>query len=560
MRRRPNRETLVDRKNAAHLLFVIDHLRSKLESDSLHQGSDFAQSFGFVHPSRPGNEATLQHDHFRLPDGIIREEAFKRQQFQTDPGKTLRHRNAGDDRSAFVFLPQRLRLLLHTRKRQQRLDDIRLDRDVAHRDQDLGPPMSHADQSSHQTFVRQPQNALGRVQKVPRMVKGVKAHDVSVKHPLQKFLSAFQFPKDLRRREGNVDEEDHFDGPDGRSGVLFGIGDRNDREGMRPPPADDHFGLSARFAEHAGEERQVIIVDPDDVSARDELGDHLAESSVDFLVGVPPAVQPALIPIALQIGEGFVLGVDGGRRRRRRWSRPSVGGGRPPRGADALRSLPLVRLRRGHGARRHRVGSDLPLPLSPSVGRQIEQIDVVETGPQDLLAKAEVHEIQNAFRGHRRGHRRGRRSRSRSGPRPFHRGENVPLLDEKDGNAIHGPQHGPYRLPLVGIQEVLRRNAADRPDPARFSGGGDSVRFGFGDEGFGPASRPGGGLGVAGENDGEVVAYDVDGFARLGLRLRLWLGLSLVVNVEGIVVFVGFRDRIAVVVVVVSLCDRGGQE
>mmetsp|Transcript_43467 Transcript_43467/g.91313 ORF Transcript_43467/g.91313 Transcript_43467/m.91313 type:complete len:295 (-) Transcript_43467:1643-2527(-) len=294
------------------------------------------------------------------------------------------------------------------------------------------------------------------------MIEGMKSNNIRVEHSLQQRLTMFQFPEDLGGRERHMDEEDHANGRRWRRASICGgilpptLGQFLGRTGHheRPPTlrgstASHNRPLVPRLPQHPRQERQVIIVDPNDIPPRHQLGDLLAESFIHLDVGIPPVIEPTLIPIALQL-----------RRRsgiRRLGLRPR-------------RTLPFLRLRGGQRAGLDGIASrGIPLPLSPPVGRQIQQIHVVKTRPQDLLAKSQIHEVQQRF-----------------------------VLGEKDGDAVHPLEDSLYGRALEGVLEELRGDVGDGADPGGLARGGHAVEFGFGDEALGPARVPLGRDGIAG--------------------------------------------------------------
>mmetsp|Transcript_10215 Transcript_10215/g.22133 ORF Transcript_10215/g.22133 Transcript_10215/m.22133 type:complete len:704 (+) Transcript_10215:852-2963(+) len=332
----------------------------------------------------------------------------------------------------------------------------------------------------------------------------------------------FQLAKDLGGWEWNVDEEDHAY----RRGILGShefvqalLVDRaiGGYEGVASPilAAPDNIRFVPPLAEHARQQCQVIIVDPNDIPPRDERGDDLAKFLIDLHVGIPPAVETALIPIALQL---LHLSTFVALRSRRRAARRGSPRRRRtlPRAPRAVRPFPFLGFRRRECTRHDGIAPRrVPLPLSPAVRRQIQQIDVVKARPQHLLAKSQVHEIQKRF---------------------------GVFVREEDGDAVHPLQHS---LDGPSFRRVLQQrhgNVGDGSDPGGFAHGGDAVEFRLGDEALGPARVPLRCVRVAGEDYGEVVAHDEESGFFFGLHR--------------VVVFVQ-RGNVGVVGVVIPMRDGG---
>mmetsp|Transcript_8127 Transcript_8127/g.19188 ORF Transcript_8127/g.19188 Transcript_8127/m.19188 type:complete len:224 (-) Transcript_8127:1193-1864(-) len=222
---------------------------------------------------------------------------------------------------------------------------------------------------------------------MPGVVKGMESDHISVQHALQDGLSMLELAEDLTRGEGDVKEVNHLDGS------LTGL-------------------LDLGVMDHLGQEREVIVMDPNHIVGAEHHGHNVGEDAVDGPVGRPPTIELRLVPVAFGVAD--------------------------------------VHLVTGTLA-----NDDLhALPLSPAARGQVEQVDVVEARPQDLLAHAEVVSL-------------------------------LDLLVEEDGSTIHGSQDGADGiLVFIGGDGRVGR---DGTNPVGFVCLCDGVRLRLGNERFGPA-------------------------------------------------------------------------
>lgn len=95
---------------------------------------------------------------------------------------------------------------------------------------------------------------------MPRIVIGMESYKVTMKDPEQQLIADRQNPIDLATGEGSVEEEPDFD-------IVLGVPNL--------------------FSKHFGEQHQVIVVYPNQISILNFLRDSFGEQAVGFFICVP---------------------------------------------------------------------------------------------------------------------------------------------------------------------------------------------------------------------------------------------------------------------------------
>mmetsp|Transcript_19801 Transcript_19801/g.35970 ORF Transcript_19801/g.35970 Transcript_19801/m.35970 type:complete len:237 (+) Transcript_19801:1471-2181(+) len=204
----PKCQALIHWHGRSSHFHVLNHLRSKRILNTFDNTTKLTNRICFIRLTRVWQQDTLHHDDSTLPRGIVMQQTFKRKKLKRHSRQALTNIKPSNNHATPMLGLELIVSRIDRRQSQDGIGHSWFDTDIRHCYQNSLALKMNTNQSTHHTFVIQTQNSFGGIQKVSRMIKGMKANDIGMQNALQNGFSTFQFTKDLRRWKWNMEKKD----------------------------------------------------------------------------------------------------------------------------------------------------------------------------------------------------------------------------------------------------------------------------------------------------------------------------------------------------------------
>ena len=230
----------------------------------------------------PRGNHNLNHAHLVSQPGLPLQQSIHGQHAARQSLGVIEAVHAQDQLAPPAFLSNGLRLGQHRFPVGQPSELGRVDADGEDAHEDFPVPVGQ-----HLAFRFHTQNQQQGPDEMPHVGIGVKSDQVGSQDALQDLTAPGENPEDFRGREGNMQE----------------VSDS---------------GLRKQLAQHGWHQGELVVVDPDQVTASVVLDHDIGKAPVDFPVGSPVSPGVPLKPVGLiveqrpehAIGKGLVVSVD----------------------------------------------------------------------------------------------------------------------------------------------------------------------------------------------------------------------------------------------------------